>query len=69
MSTSDNDLIRDYLNRQKDNFARISQFIYEHPEIRFQEHESAAFLASECEKAGFTVEKGIAGIETAFVAT
>lgn len=69
MSTSDNDFIRDYLNRQKDDFERISKYIFEHPELRFQEHESSSFLASECEKAGFKVERGIAGIETAFVAT
>ncbi|WP_368654503.1 amidohydrolase [Ornithinibacillus sp. 4-3] len=64
-----NDHVREYLESNEDTFFKVSKYIFEHPEIRFQEHESATFFADECEKAGFTVERGVANIETAFVAT
>ncbi|WP_424236734.1 M20 family metallopeptidase [Bhargavaea ginsengi] len=60
---------KEYLQREKNNFERISEYIFHHPETRFEEYESAEFLASECEKKGFHVERGVGGIETAFVAT
>jgi len=44
-------------------------FIFNHPETRFEEYKCAQFLASECEKQGFSVERHVANIETAFVAT
>ncbi len=43
--------------------------IHANPEIAFQEKQAAALLAGELEKNGFTVERGVAGLETAFVAT
>lgn len=64
-----NRFIEGYLKENKEYFEGISQFIYEHPETRFEEYESAEFLAAECEKQGFSVERNVANIETAFVAT
>ncbi|RFA34024.1 amidohydrolase [Virgibacillus dokdonensis] len=63
------DFIRDYLREKKAFFEQISQFIFSHPETRFEEYESASFLAEACEKQGFEVEKGVGNIATAFVAT
>jgi aminobenzoyl-glutamate utilization protein B len=45
-----------------------SQKIWELAELAFQEHQSARLLADVLESAGFTVQRGIAGMKTAFVA-
>ncbi|MCF6409970.1 M20 family metallopeptidase [Pseudalkalibacillus salsuginis] len=58
-----------YLAENKELFERISKYVYYHPETRFEEYSSAEFLASECEKAGFQVERNAGNIETAFIAS
>ncbi|WP_221567091.1 M20 family metallopeptidase [Alkalihalobacillus sp. TS-13] len=58
-----------YLAENKELFERISKYVYYHPETRFEEYYSAKFLASECEKAGFQVERNAGNIETAFIAS
>ena len=55
----------------EDNFSdltKLSNTIWEHAEIAFQEDKSAAALADYAEQNGFTVERGVAEIPTAFVA-
>jgi amidohydrolase len=47
----------------------LSHFIHAHPEIGYEEYESAAALADAAERWGFAVERGSAGLETAFRAT
>ncbi|ETP70770.1 hypothetical protein G159_00225 [Planococcus glaciei CHR43] len=61
--------VEDYLSANRERFEAISTYIWEHPETRYQEFESARFLADELEKEGFHVERGVGGIETAFIAT
>lgn len=60
--------IKRYLDKNKDYFAEVSKYIFDHPETRFEEYESAAYLAAECEKQGFQVERNVAGMATAFTA-
>src|SRR5699024_254936 len=64
-----NDFVEKYLKENRKYFESVSEFIYNHPETRFEEYESSAFLAAECEKEGFNVEHHVANIDTAFVAT
>jgi aminobenzoyl-glutamate utilization protein B len=47
----------------------ISDKIWEYAELGFVEFKSAKLLADELEENGFRVERGVAGIHTAFVAT
>lgn len=47
----------------------VSQFIHDHPEIALQELQSSAAAADVLEELGFDVERGIAGLDTAFRAT
>ncbi|MGD6894479.1 M20 family metallopeptidase [Bacillus infantis] len=61
--------IKTYLSENRQTFEKISEYIYHHPETRFEEYDSAEFLAAECEKAGFQVERNSGNIETAFVAS
>lgn len=46
----------------------LSDAIWEHPETAFEEFYSSEALCSYLEQEGFTVEKGLAGISTAFSA-
>ena len=48
---------------------RLSDAIHATPELGFEEFESAAALIAVLEENGFTVERDVAGLETAFVAT
>jgi aminobenzoyl-glutamate utilization protein B len=48
---------------------RVADQIWEFAETRFEEYQSAELLASVLEKEGFVVERGVGGIETAFIAS
>jgi aminobenzoyl-glutamate utilization protein B len=47
----------------------MAVYVWEHPELGFVEHKSAAKIQAFLEANGFTVKKGVSGIETAFVAS
>lgn len=42
--------------------------IHQNPELGFEEHKAAAWLAEALEAGGFRVERGVGGLETAFLA-
>ena len=50
-------------------YTDVAQQIWSWAELGYQEEKSSALLQSTLEDAGFTIEKGVAGIPTAFVAT
>ncbi len=47
----------------------MSQTIHENPETLFEEHKAAELLTNELEEHGFDVQRGVAGLDTAFIAT
>jgi amidohydrolase len=47
----------------------IAKSLYAHPELAFQEFKSAALLTETLSQAGFQIEMGVGGLETAFRAT
>ncbi|GAC1343577.1 MAG: M20 family metallopeptidase [Ktedonobacteraceae bacterium] len=47
----------------------ISHTLHEHPETAFKEYSAMALLTKELAQQGFMIERGVAGLETAFVAT
>jgi amidohydrolase len=59
----------DEVNAWRDELIRISDTIHANPEIAFEEVKAAALLSSTLEENGFAVERGVAGLDTAFVAT
>lgn len=61
--------IKDYMEKEAAYFNEVSTYIFHNPETRFEEYESAKFLAEQCEKQGFQVERNLANIPTAFKAT
>ena len=48
---------------------KISDAIWHNAELALQEHKSSKILADYAEKNGFSVERGVAGMPTAFIAT
>ena len=57
------------LDKKKEHYAEISKKIWDLAEVGYQEYKSSEILQEELKKEGFAVEKGVAGIPTAFVAT
>jgi aminobenzoyl-glutamate utilization protein B len=49
--------------------ASIASTLWKYSEVALQEHRSAALLADRLEKEGFRLERGVAGMPTAFVAS
>lgn len=45
------------------------RFVHQHPELAHEEHECSRYLADLLEDAGFEIERGVAGMSTAFRAT
>ncbi len=61
--------VQEYIDEMADRLIEISHTIHANPELAFEEYESMALLSGVAEAEGFTVERGIAGMETAFSAT
>jgi aminobenzoyl-glutamate utilization protein B len=59
----------EWVEKNGDRLTEISDEIWGYAELGYVEFKSAELLASELEKHGFEVERGVAGIPTAFVAT
>jgi len=57
------------IENHKSEIIKISDQIWKLAELSFDEHKSSKILSDYAEKNGFTVEKGVAGMPTAFVAS
>jgi len=57
------------LDKQYDTYRQSALRIWEYAEVGYKEYKSAAELVSLLSKNGFSIEEGVAGIPTAFVAT
>lgn len=64
-------LVLDWLGQPQvlEKFGKISDAIWSYAELGLQEFKSSKLLADTLEQAGFTVERGLAGMPTCFVAT
>jgi len=62
--------VLDWLSQPEtvEKFGRVSDAVWSYAELGLQEHKSSALLIATLEEAGFTVEKGLAGMPTCFVA-
>ena len=57
--------VREVIDRMENQLRTVSREIFEHPEVKNEEVFASKLLASELEKAGFEVELGVAGLDTA----
>jgi len=58
-----------WISKNRSRLIKISDEIWRTPEVGLQEHMSSALLVGELEKEGFIVQRGVAGMPTAFVAS
>ncbi len=58
-----------WIDAHQERFIEAARAIYDYAETSLREHRSAEYLAAMLEQDGFTVERGVAGMPTAFVAT
>ncbi|HWQ50248.1 MAG TPA: amidohydrolase [Terriglobales bacterium] len=61
--------IYDWIDKNGAPFDEAADFLWQNPELGMEEKKSSAKLMALLEKYGFAVEKGVAGMPTAFVAT
>jgi aminobenzoyl-glutamate utilization protein B len=61
--------IDELIEVNSDEIIRLADKVWEFAETRFEEYQSAELLASALEKEGFDVERGVGGIQTAFIAS
>lgn len=57
------------LDGQASHYANLSKQIWDFSEVGYQEAQSSALLQAELKQAGFSIQAGVAGIPTAFVAS
>ncbi len=62
-------MVATYIDDNAESFGDIAQKIWDLAELGYLETESSALLQATLSEAGFTVEAGVAGIPTAFVAS
>ncbi|MDO0924452.1 amidohydrolase [Streptomyces sp. TG1A-8] len=60
--------VRDEVARRAGLLWEVASALHADPEPAFGEHRAAALLTDELERAGFAVERGVAGLPTAFAA-
>lgn len=58
----------DYVDSIADMLIQTSLTLHANPEIAFEEYQSMALLADVAEEYGYDVQRGVAGLETAFLA-
>lgn len=63
------DFLADYIEQHQARFTALSDAIWDNPETRFAETVSSALLADALEAEGFTLQRGVGDIETAFIAS
>jgi aminobenzoyl-glutamate utilization protein B len=61
--------VGNYIDQNKQKYNEIAKTIWDHPELGYLEVESSALLQKMLQEEGFTIQKGVAGLPTAFVAS
>ncbi|MFJ5768745.1 M20 family metallopeptidase [Psychrobacillus sp. NPDC093180] len=61
--------VSNLIDKKRTLFTQLSDQIWEFAETRFEEFRSADLLCEALEKEGFTVKRGVAGLETGFIAS
>jgi metal-dependent amidase/aminoacylase/carboxypeptidase family protein len=62
------DSAKDAIEGAREALIDLSHRIHANPELRFEEHKASGWLSEALSGAGFTVEKGVCDLPTAFVA-
>lgn len=62
-------IILNHIDHQDEKLSYVAKEIWAHPQVGLKEEFAAALLSKELEEAGFTIERGVGQMPTAFVAT
>jgi len=65
----DKDAVMQSIDAKYDHYAGIAMQIWKNPELGYLEEKSSALLQAELQHEGFTVQRDVAGMPTAFTAT
>ncbi len=68
LAAEKNDVVR-FIDSQQADFSEVARRIWELAEVGYQETESSKLLAQQLASAGFEIERGVAEIPTAFIAS
>lgn len=60
--------VTEWVEANKEELTAVADFIFHHPEVSLKEEISSRYLAEYLEQHGFTVQWGIGGFDTAFLA-
>lgn len=60
--------LENFLNQTANKWTEASDYIWDHPEIRFEEFASSRYLIERLKEEGFSIYKNIANMQTAFYA-
>jgi len=60
--------VKKELDGAAEDLTELSRRIFDNPELKFEEHKAAEWLTEELEARGFSVERGVGGLDTAFLA-
>ena len=69
LAAESGDGLREFLAGRAERDIEVARSIWGWAEVGYQEVKSSALLQQELTEAGFTIEAGVAGIPTAFVAS
>jgi len=69
VATAGKATVAKFIDANATTYATVAQSIWDYAEVGYQEEKSSALLQQTLRDAGFTVEAGVAGIPTAFVAS
>lgn len=58
-----------FIEEHYEHYCQVAQQIWEYAEVGYQEEKSSALLQQQLETSGFTIERGVARMPTAFVAS
>lgn len=61
--------ITDWIEKNKQEFYDVADFIWENPELGLEEYKACDKFIAILSKHGFSIEKGLAGMPTAFIAS
>ncbi|MDK2823660.1 MAG: hypothetical protein PWQ67_2209 [Clostridia bacterium] len=60
--------VLEFIDANQEELKNISDYIFDNPELAFEEYKAVEILTEKLKENGFTIEKGIAGLPTAFKA-
>src|SRR5262245_7866125 len=69
VGADDSQAVLDAIDAARERSGRLAHELWNLAEVGYLEEQSCALLAGELERAGFTVQRGVAGMPTAFVAS